>query len=57
MALRKNNQKDYEKFANPNIDVLGNEKNPPKIRHFKKSGYIRIPCRRTFRRRRFRRSL
>ena len=30
MALRKNNQKDYENFANPNIDVLGNEKNPPK---------------------------
>lgn len=30
MALRKNNQKDYEKFANPNKDVLGNEKNPPK---------------------------
>tara|TARA_R100001198_G_C5193805_1_gene185483 strand:- start:611 stop:889 length:279 start_codon:yes stop_codon:yes gene_type:complete len=26
MALRKNNQKDYEKFANPNIDVLGNPK-------------------------------
>ena len=30
MALRKNNQKDYEKFANPNKDVLGNEKTPPK---------------------------
>ena len=26
MALRKNNQKDYENFANPNIDVLGNAK-------------------------------
>jgi len=26
MALRKNNQKDYEKFANPNIDVLGEPK-------------------------------
>jgi len=26
MALRKNNQKDYEKFANPNIDVLGDPK-------------------------------
>ncbi len=30
MALRKNNQIDYEKFANPNKDVLGKEKNPPK---------------------------
>ncbi len=30
MALRKNNQSDYEKFANPNIDVLGEEKDPPK---------------------------
>ena len=28
MALRKNNQKDYEKwFANPNVDVLGEPKN------------------------------
>lgn len=26
MALRKNNQRDYEKFANPNKDVLGNPK-------------------------------
>jgi len=26
MALRKYNQRDYEKFANPNIDVLGNPK-------------------------------
>ncbi len=26
MALRKNNQSDYEKFANPNMDVLGNPK-------------------------------
>lgn len=26
MALRKNNQKDYEKFANPNVDVLGEPK-------------------------------
>ncbi len=30
MALRKNNQIDYEKVANPNKDVLGKEKNPPK---------------------------
>jgi len=30
MALRKNNQSDYEKFANPNKDVLGEEKDPPK---------------------------
>ena len=29
MALRKNNQRDYEKFANPNMDVLGEEKKPP----------------------------
>ena len=26
MALRKNNQKDYENFANPNMDVLGEPK-------------------------------
>mgnify|MGYP001271221077 CR=1 FL=1 len=26
MALRKYNQRDYENFANPNIDVLGNPK-------------------------------
>ena len=26
MALRKNNQKDYDNFANPNIDVLGEPK-------------------------------
>tara|TARA_R110000823_G_C15552899_1_gene459531 strand:+ start:152 stop:514 length:363 start_codon:yes stop_codon:yes gene_type:complete len=31
MALRKTNQKDYEKFANPNKDVLGKEKDPPKV--------------------------
>jgi hypothetical protein len=31
MALRKNNQSDYEKFANPNKDVLGKEKDPPKV--------------------------
>jgi len=32
MALRKNNQKDYEKFANTKKDVLGNDRNidPPK---------------------------
>lgn len=30
MALRKNNQMDYEKFANPNKDVLGNSIDPPK---------------------------
>ena len=35
MALRKNNQKDYEKFANPNVDVLGKPKST-KILHFKK---------------------
>jgi len=29
MALRKNNQKDYERFADTTKDVLGNEKNPP----------------------------
>lgn len=28
MALRKNNQKDYEKFANPDVDVLGKPKSP-----------------------------
>jgi len=26
MALRKNNQEDYEKFANPDINVLGEPK-------------------------------
>jgi len=41
MALRKYNQRDYEKFANPNIDVLGNPKklageNTDKIKKDKK---------------------
>lgn len=31
MALRKKNQMDYEKFADPNKDVLGNEKKPTKV--------------------------
>jgi len=30
MALRKTNQKDYEKFADTKKDVLGKEKDPPK---------------------------
>lgn len=32
MALRKNNQKDYDKFNNPDTDVLGNKRDndPPK---------------------------
>ena len=41
MALRKNNQSDYEKFANPNVDVLGEPKklageNTDKIKKDKK---------------------
>lgn len=31
MALRKNNQADYNNFADTTKDVLGNEKNPPKV--------------------------
>mgnify|MGYP003322003692 CR=1 FL=1 len=33
MALRKNNQKDYDKFNDPGTDVLGNKRDtdPPKV--------------------------
>lgn len=31
MALRKNNQRDFDKFNDPDTDVLGNKRNLPKM--------------------------